>query len=200
MYFPAASAPPKLFTLVLLSGLSVVSLNMFLPSLSNIAARFPGRLWAARERIDCRLCRDDDSAATADRAFIGQGGPAAGHPGESRDLCACVARLLAGDGCLDVFALSHDAGRDRLWVRAVARDHTGYRTCAESGKPHGLSIHRVGNRTNVGPDARRSIRSTIWLARELLGFPWLWRGHAGLVLVRSRRDQQEPVRDFHETV
>jgi DHA1 family bicyclomycin/chloramphenicol resistance-like MFS transporter len=36
----AASAPPKLFTLVLLSGLSVVSLNMFLPSLSNIAAEF----------------------------------------------------------------------------------------------------------------------------------------------------------------
>ena len=34
----AASAPPRLFTLVLLSGLSVVSLNMFLPSLSNIAA------------------------------------------------------------------------------------------------------------------------------------------------------------------
>src|SRR6185295_1181538 len=38
--FSAASAPPKLFTLVLLSGLSVVSLNMFLPSLSNIAAEF----------------------------------------------------------------------------------------------------------------------------------------------------------------
>jgi Bcr/CflA subfamily drug resistance transporter len=37
---PAASAPPRLFTLVLLSGLSVVSLNMFLPSLSNIAAEF----------------------------------------------------------------------------------------------------------------------------------------------------------------
>ena len=38
--FSAASAPPKLFTLALLSGLSVVSLNMFLPSLSNIAAEF----------------------------------------------------------------------------------------------------------------------------------------------------------------
>jgi len=38
--FSAASAPPKLFTLMLLSGLSVVSLNMFLPSLSNIAAEF----------------------------------------------------------------------------------------------------------------------------------------------------------------
>ena len=38
--FSAASAPPKLFMLVLLSGLSVVSLNMFLPSLSNIAAEF----------------------------------------------------------------------------------------------------------------------------------------------------------------
>jgi len=38
--FSAASAPPKLFTLVLLSGLSVVSLNMFVPSLSNIAAEF----------------------------------------------------------------------------------------------------------------------------------------------------------------
>jgi DHA1 family bicyclomycin/chloramphenicol resistance-like MFS transporter len=36
----AASAPPRLFTLVLLSGLSVVSPNMFLPSLPNIAAEF----------------------------------------------------------------------------------------------------------------------------------------------------------------
>jgi Bcr/CflA subfamily drug resistance transporter len=36
----AASAPPTLFTLVLLSGLAVVSLNMFVPSLSNIAAEF----------------------------------------------------------------------------------------------------------------------------------------------------------------
>ena len=36
----AASAPPRLLTLVLLSGLSVVSLNMFVPSLSNIAAEF----------------------------------------------------------------------------------------------------------------------------------------------------------------
>lgn len=36
----ASSAPPTLFTLVLLSGLSVVSLNMFLPSLSNIASEF----------------------------------------------------------------------------------------------------------------------------------------------------------------
>ena len=77
--FSAASAPPKLFTLVLLSGLSVVSLNMFLPSLSNIAAEFQTNY-----------------------------------------------RLLASVGCLGGFALSHDAGRDRLWVRAFARDHSGY--------------------------------------------------------------------------
>ncbi len=32
--------PPRLVTLILLSGLSIVSLNMFLPSLSNIAAEF----------------------------------------------------------------------------------------------------------------------------------------------------------------
>jgi len=35
-----AVAPPRFITLILLSGLSVVSLNMFLPSLSNIAADF----------------------------------------------------------------------------------------------------------------------------------------------------------------
>ncbi len=38
--FSAATTPPKLSTLVLLSGLSVLSLNMFLPSLSNIAETF----------------------------------------------------------------------------------------------------------------------------------------------------------------
>ncbi len=36
----ATVTPPKFVTLILLSGLSVVSLNMFLPSLSNIAAEF----------------------------------------------------------------------------------------------------------------------------------------------------------------
>ena len=36
----ASSTRPKLFTLILLSSLSVVSLNMFLPSLSAIAGEF----------------------------------------------------------------------------------------------------------------------------------------------------------------
>ena len=36
----APATPPHLVTLVLLSGLSVASLNLFLPSLSNIAADF----------------------------------------------------------------------------------------------------------------------------------------------------------------
>lgn len=38
--FQAADSPPRLFTLVLLAGLSVLSLNMFLPSLANIAEAF----------------------------------------------------------------------------------------------------------------------------------------------------------------
>ncbi|MDJ0896989.1 MAG: multidrug effflux MFS transporter, partial [Alphaproteobacteria bacterium] len=36
----AADTPPRRFTLVLLSGLAIVSLNMFLPSLSSIAETF----------------------------------------------------------------------------------------------------------------------------------------------------------------
>lgn len=38
--FYAAATPPRLLTLVLLTGLSTLSLNMFLPSLSNMAADF----------------------------------------------------------------------------------------------------------------------------------------------------------------
>ena len=37
---PASSTPPRLTTLILLAGLSVMSLNMFLPSLSNMAEAF----------------------------------------------------------------------------------------------------------------------------------------------------------------
>ena len=37
---PAGRSAPRLFTLALLTGLSVLSLNMFLPSLSNIAEEF----------------------------------------------------------------------------------------------------------------------------------------------------------------
>ncbi len=36
----SATSPPRMFTLILLTGLSVLSLNMFLPSLSNMAADF----------------------------------------------------------------------------------------------------------------------------------------------------------------
>ena len=36
----AATSPPRFFTLVFVTGLSVVSLNMFLPSLANIAQEF----------------------------------------------------------------------------------------------------------------------------------------------------------------
>ena len=35
-----AASPPRFFTLVFVTGLSVVSLNMFLPSLANIAREF----------------------------------------------------------------------------------------------------------------------------------------------------------------
>jgi len=38
--FPAAITPPKLITLILLSGISVLSLNLFSPSLVNIATDF----------------------------------------------------------------------------------------------------------------------------------------------------------------
>lgn len=40
MVFQGATSPPKLFTLIFLTGVSVLSLNMFLPSLVNIAADF----------------------------------------------------------------------------------------------------------------------------------------------------------------
>ena len=36
----SATSPPRIVTLILLTGLSVLSLNMFLPSLSNMAAEF----------------------------------------------------------------------------------------------------------------------------------------------------------------
>ena len=38
--FTGARTPPRPITLILLAGLSVMSLNMFLPSLPNIAAEF----------------------------------------------------------------------------------------------------------------------------------------------------------------
>jgi len=38
--FRSAASPPRMVTLILLTGLSVLSLNMFLPSLSNMAAEF----------------------------------------------------------------------------------------------------------------------------------------------------------------
>src|SRR3954453_23576893 len=170
------------------------------PVVIEYRRRVPGRLWAAREHVYCRLCRDDDSAPTVDRAPFRQVWPATGHPGQSCDLYPWVARLPAGDGCLDLFALSHDTSCDHLRVCAVARDHPGYRTCAEGGGPHGLSVYRVGDRADVGPDVRRGARSPFWLARELHRFPCLWHGSACLVLVRSWRDQQKSVRDVYEAV
>ena len=71
------------------------------PVVVEYRRRVPNQLSAARERIDCRLCRNDDSAAAADRALVGQGWPAAGRPGEF------VIFVVASLGCLlasDVWA------------------------------------------------------------------------------------------------
>lgn len=43
--FSSASTPPRFITLVFLTGISVLSLNMFLPSLSNIAREFEAEYW-----------------------------------------------------------------------------------------------------------------------------------------------------------
>ena len=40
MMFNAATSPPRVASLIMLAGLSVLSLNMFLPSLSNMAEAF----------------------------------------------------------------------------------------------------------------------------------------------------------------
>ena len=124
--FPAASAPPMLFTLVLLNGLSAAALNIFLPSLSNIAADFQAGYGLLASALIAGYAGMTTLLQLLIGPFVGQSGPAAGHPGESRDLCSCFAWLLAGEGCLDFFALSHDAGRDHFRVRAVAGDHTRY--------------------------------------------------------------------------
>ena len=43
--FSSASTPPRFITLVFLTAISVLSLNMFLPSLSNIAREFEVEYW-----------------------------------------------------------------------------------------------------------------------------------------------------------
>ena len=110
----AAFAPPKLFTLVVLSGLSVASLNMFLPSLSKIADEF---------QIGYGLLASVSIAGYAGTTTVLQMliGPLSDRVGRrpvvlvSHDLCGCVI------GCCSWmsgrFALSHDGGGDRLWLR-----------------------------------------------------------------------------------
>lgn len=45
MLFSSATTPPRFITLVFLTAISVLSLNMFLPSLSNIAREFEAEYW-----------------------------------------------------------------------------------------------------------------------------------------------------------
>src|SRR3954453_511058 len=122
----AASAPPRLFTLVLVSGLSVVSLNMFLPSLSNIAAEFQ----AGYGLLASMSIAGYAGMTTVLQLLIG---PLSDRFGRRPViLVSLVIYILGSLGCLlatDVWTfltLSHDTSCNRLRVCAVARHHTGY--------------------------------------------------------------------------
>ena len=123
--FPAASAPPMLFTLVLLNGLSAAALNMFLPSLSNIAADFQ----AGYGMLASASIAGYAGMTTVFQLLIG---PFSDRLGRRPVILVSLAIYILGSlGCLlarDVwiFALSHDASRNRFRVRAVAGDHTRY--------------------------------------------------------------------------
>jgi len=72
----AATSPPRLVTLILLTGVSVLSLNMFLPSLTNMAADFQAVLAVVGQRdrfleaIDLADRRDGPEALLVENVHV----------------------------------------------------------------------------------------------------------------------------------
>ena len=147
-----AADPPALMTLIALSGLSVVSLNMFLPSLANIAREF---------RADyalVNLCIAGYAAVSALLQLVM--GPLSDRFGRRPViLAALLLFLIASLGCL--FA-------SNVWVFlafrmmqaviapayavsvAIIRDFSaGNQSC----KLDRLRGHGLGRRSHAGPDA-----------------------------------------------
>src|SRR2546429_9345667 len=89
-----AAAPPALMTLIVLSGLSVVSLNMFLPSLANIASEFQA------DYALVNLCIAGYAAVSCVLQLVM--GPLSDRVGRRRPviLAALLLFLVASLGCL----------------------------------------------------------------------------------------------------
>src|SRR5690349_18325003 len=145
-----AADPPALMTLIALSGLSVVSLNMFLPSLANIAHEFQA------DYALVSLCIAGYAAVSVILQLVM--GPLSDRFG----------RLPAGVQRLDVSRLPHDAGGDRPRLRGFGRHHSRFLSKQQSCKLHRLRGHGLGRRSHAGPDAGWHTRRAVRMAGQFL--------------------------------
>ena len=114
----AAESPPRLFTLVFLAGLSVLSLNMFLPSLTNIAQELRADYSLASLSVAGYL------AVTAVVQLIV--GPLSDRFGRRPLLLGTLAVFIAASlGCM-LAQFPDSAGCDHLGMGAVTRGDPGY--------------------------------------------------------------------------
>src|SRR4051795_10271066 len=147
-----AADPPALMTLIALSGLSVISLNMFLPSLANIAHEFQA------DYALVNLCIAVYAAVSAVLQLVM--GPLSDRFGRRPViLAALLLFLVASLGCLLAanvwvflaFRMMQGGHRPRL--RRFGRHYSGCLRRQQSCKLHRLRGHGLGRRSHAGPDA-----------------------------------------------
>lgn len=151
----AARSPPSLFTLVPLTALSVLSLNMFLPSLPNIAQEFGTDYALASLSVAGYL------GITAVLQLIM--GPLSDRLGRRPVLLAGLVIFVAASlGCMlaetiwSFLVWRVLQGGDHLRLGAVACSDQGYGARAGGGKPDRLHQYGDGGGANAGSDVRRS--------------------------------------------
>jgi MFS family permease len=153
----AATSPPGFFTLVFITGLSILSLNMFLPSLSNIAQEYQANYSIVSLSVAGYL------GITAVLQLII--GPLSDRFGRRPVLLAGLAIfILASLGCmlagdiryLELPGFSCAAGSDNRRRGFAIRNNPRLCARAGGGKPDGLRLHGNGGRTDAGANGWRS--------------------------------------------
>ena len=183
---------PRLITPIVLSGLSVLSLNMILPSLPNIATDFA----APYALVNPAFAGYAGTRAVLQVIFGSLSEPfwaATGDAGRTGRFLLGLAWLHVGHGCLDLSGVSHDAGGDHFRLYNVARRRP--RCCQherKGGEPARLSCRGLGHCSHAGTAARGPPGRVSWLAREFLGLPRLRRFVLALCWIDLRETNLSP--------
>ena len=183
------ATPPHIVTLILVAGIPALSMNVFLPSLPDMARYFETDYRVVQLSISLYL-----GVTAAMQLAIGPISDRFGRPPRAARL---LRRVPPGDAGLhprahdrDLPRLPHDAGRGRGGAGAEPRDRAGHGAPGAGRLDDRLRHHGHERGADGGARDRRLARRALRLARELLADAGPRGGRPRADLGRPRRDHE----------